>query len=167
MIHSQGRLKHFGSGCYASVYGSKKSNIVYKVGLVEKNDGYMAYLKVLQKQRVQNPYLPKIHGVRIYTNGRDSYYVAALEKLKELPYNMYSIVDAFEEACKDWMCDESISAGRKKLGIKTVVIYPKYLKEALDVIRTAKKSSRNIGYDLHDGNFMMRGKQVVITDPLA
>lgn len=167
MIHSNGRLKLLGTGGYANVWGSKRSNIVYKVGKWEHYDGYMAYIKMLHKHCVENPYLPKIYGMRVYSNSKESYYVIAMEKLKKLPYSMRHIVDAFEEVWETWTYNERVHEGRKMLGIKMAVVYPKGMKEALDVVRDAKKSSRLIGYDVHDGNFMLRGKQVVITDPLC
>ena len=43
MVEAQGKFNIQRSGCYARVYISKKSDVVYKVGPVLDNDGYLAY----------------------------------------------------------------------------------------------------------------------------
>lgn len=162
MIKAQGKFKCIGSGACAQVYGAKDSNIVYKVGEYDSSDGYVAYLKAIRKSASKNPFFPKIHGMRVYSNDHfEDIYVVAMERLTTLPRKMYSICDHFEKL----VCDDYDDIGCKLLGIKTVM--PKHLKHAITVLKNAKRSSRYIDFDLHDGNFMMRGSQIVVTDPLA
>jgi hypothetical protein len=172
LVESQehGNYTEIGSGCYAEVYGMKKSPIVYKIGNAVTNVGYMAYIKELSKQTEHNPYLPKIHAVRIYDHSRhDKWFVVAMERLK--PGHNYAFFDAcstLRDLIEGGIDDEEIKGDL----LKIKHIFPDSLKRVVNVVRkahsTAIKKSYEVGWDLHDGNFMMRGnKQIVITDPLA
>lgn len=165
MVKAQGNAKFMDSGAYGSVYGAKGSNVVYKIGNADDNEGYLAFIKVLAKQKTQNPFLPKVYGLRfIKDNEGDHYFVVAMERLKELPRGMGHVCDWFEDELRG-----SSSGGgtaEKMLGVKKSM--PKPLKEALDVLRKAyKEGGSYVDWDLHRGNFMMRNKQIVVTDPLA
>jgi hypothetical protein len=157
MIKAQHKkMKFLGSGCFGSVFGAKDSDIVYKIGEVENNAGYLAFIKTLAKQKKQNAFMPKVFGVR-YIKDKDGeeVFVVAMEKLTELKHGMYSVVDCIEELLgaggDDGYSDDTRSA-EKSLGI---------LHSAHSI------SDYGVDWDLHSGNFMMRGKQVVCTDPLA
>jgi hypothetical protein len=171
MIKAQGKYKAIGSGAYGTVYGSKDSKVVYKVGDTSNNVGYLSYIKVLSKQKKHNPYLPKIYGVRfIRSKSGDEVFVVAMEKLQPLKRGMGEVCDWFEDELSGYNRD-SFGNAEAALGVKKIV--PKPLTEALDVLRKAH-SEGNSGrrwdsadWDLHCGNFMMRGPQVVVTDPLA
>jgi hypothetical protein len=167
MINAQGKYKHIGSGSYGSVYGCKKSNVVYKIGDASDNEGYIAFIRVLSKQKKQNPFMPVIYGVRfIKDKDGDEYFVVAMEKLESLPRRMYDVTDWFEEQLTGHG-GSSMRDAELAVGVKRVV--PKELSTALAILQTAYDKSRSYGadWDLHEGNFMMRGKQVVCTDPLA
>jgi len=173
MIKAQGAYKRIGSGAYGEVFGAKNSEVVYKLGDSTDNDGYWAFVKTLMKEKTHNPFLPKIHGVRVYkasTNrwgDEDEYFVVAMERLARMPNKM--------NPARHWFCDQlergSYSSdtpdkGAVLLGVKMVV--PKTLTDALKVLRKAARSSSCADWDLHGGNFMMRGaKQLVVIDPLA
>lgn len=175
MIKAQGAYKRIGSGSYGEVFGAKNSAVVYKLGDSTDNDGYWAFVKTLMKEKTHNPFLPKIHGVRVYkgtasTNrwrDEDEFFVVAMERLTSMPNKM--------NPARHWFCDQlergSYSSdtpdkGAVLLGVKMVV--PKTLTDALKVLRKAARSSSSADWDLHDGNFMIRGaKQLVVIDPLA
>lgn len=167
MIDDQGKFNMIGSGCYATVYGSKKSDVVYKVGEVCVNSPYLSYVKALRTCRVANPYLPKIHGVRIYSNGckREDYFVVAIEKLKPLSRKLYNMPYLFERLIYGNLLNDVSDADTSSLGI-TVVI-PKHIRHAIKLLHLARKSAKHSSFDIHDGNFMLRDKQIVITDPLC
>lgn len=165
MIEAQGNYKKLGSGSYGAVYGSKKSNIVYKIGDASDNEGYLAFIKQLARQKKLNPFLPKIYGVRFIKDrtGRE-YFVVAMERLQELPRRLQDATDFLRDYIQDRGSDEL--AGARILGVKLSV--PAALKQAIKVAETARKSAKYADWDLHDGNFMVRGeRQVVMTDPLC
>ena len=164
MIHAQGAKTCLGSGCFGRVYGSKKSKIVYKLGDARDNDGYLAYLEILARQKQHNPYLPQIYGVRFIKDSKgNEYFVVAMERLQPLPSKHFDVADVMQDlitGSKDSSSAEAI------VGIKRSV--PKQLVQAVRVVRDAYKSKqRYVNWDLHSGNFMLRGQQVVITDPLS
>lgn len=166
MIKAQGEFRRLGSGAYGVVYGSKKSNIVYKVGEVSDNDGYIAFIKTLAKQKTHNPYLPRVYGVRFIKDKRgDEYFVVAMERLQELPGRLEDAADMLRDLLEEEKGIEDAAA--KQLGIKMTV--PKELKAAIKILKQAYKeaSKTYADWDLHFGNFMVRGRQIVVTDPLC
>lgn len=164
LIKNQGRFTRIGSGCYADVYGNKKSNVVYKVGEVDSNAPYLAYVKALRVSRDANPYLPKIHGIRIYSNGckYDDHFVVAMEKLTPLPRKLHSMPYFFERLLGDDGRDSDDYASAVALGIIS-----NHMQHAIKLLHRAYKSERDSSFDIHSGNFMLRGEQIVITDPLC
>ena len=166
MIRSQGDFRRLGSGAYGVVYGSRKSNIVYKMGEVNDNDGYLAFIKVLAKQKKHNPYLPRVYGVRfIKDKNCNEYFVVAMERLQELPGRMEDAADLLRDILVEEKGIEDAAAAQ--LGIKMSV--PAELKTAIRVLKQAyKEASKSYAdWDLHNGNFMVRGRQLVVTDPLC
>jgi hypothetical protein len=170
MINAQHKkMKFLGSGCYGSVYGAKDSDVVYKIGKVSSNKPYLSYIKVLAKQKKHNPYTPKVYGVRYIKDQRGmTVFVVAMEKLTALPRDMYDVASYFEGELEYGGNDDSKQDAEKVLGIVRKV--PKQLNEAMSILRNAFDEAGgkwDANWDLHEGNFMMRGKQVVCTDPLS
>lgn len=167
LVKAQGKYRRIGSGAYGTVYGLKNSDVVYKVGDLSDNEGYLEYIKELAKCKKHNPYTPRIYGVRIYKAKEDDCwgddagaFVVAMEKLKPSKRGMHRIVS--------WFCDELEDNYRRdpapaELGIK----FPPALTEVLALLRRAADRCSYASWDLHGGNFMVRGDQVVVTDPLA
>ena len=155
-----GEWGYLGSGVYGTVYGCKDKDWVYKVGKVSCNGPYLSYIKQLSKLETHNPYTPEIYGVRIYEGKPDSGFVVAMERLKPLDGSGRTKAWAF----KDFMQEFRMDRGLASLGIRLDV--PAQLSELSKVLLTAKKNSRG-SWDMHQGNFMMRKKQLVVTDPLA
>lgn len=160
-----GEWKYIGSGVYGTVYGNKDKDWVYKVGDLNDNDGYLSYIKQLSKQKKHNPFTPEIYGVRFYIGPRFSGFVVAMERLKPMPQRgrgkVWALVDFIEA---DNRRSDHFGPLRE-LGVK--IEFPDHLEEAVTLLRRAKKQSKWANWDLHMGNFMMREKQLVITDPLA
>lgn len=159
------QLQNIGSGAYAKVYSRNDLNVVFKVGDAEDNSGYMSYLKALSQVKTKNPYFPKIYEASIVRgrNSYDSVLVVAMERLRELEYvslqKLRPVIDWFDNNA--WHIDRLFELS-KLLGIK----YPIHLSQALRVLQKAYKTSGG-SFDLHAGNFMLRGEQLVITDPIA
>ena len=163
MIQAQGDYHKMGSGSYGAVYGSRNSNIVYKIGNARNNDGYLAFIKVLAKQKKHNPFLPKIYGVRFIEDQHgNEYFVVAMERLQELPNQLYDATNFL----RVYIENNDDMSGAKDLGVEIKV--PAALKQAIKVAETARKSAKYADWDLYACNFMVRdAKQIVMTDPLC
>lgn len=161
MIEDQGNYKEIGSGSYGKVFGAVGSNIVYKIGRCYDNKPYLSYVENVIKNAKGNPFAPKIYGVRIYEDDyhRDNVFVVAMERLCDLPGRMWYICDEFEEVFKSFEHKD-----KSPLGIKRIIHH-----DLVSILKIIKQSCRKSeGYtDFHDGNFMMRGKQVVVIDPIC
>jgi hypothetical protein len=156
-VTSQGPFCEIGSGLYGVVYGSRKSKIVYKIGDA-RDDAYLDYVRVIATKRNPNPYLPVIFGCRIYKHPDFSpVYLVAMERLRPLVGNQ------FHKQCTNLnqhlLWRHSLDAG---LFADQSAIF-----DAVDVILKAKRNRVESEIDLHGENFMKRGRQLVITDPLA
>ena len=168
LIKAQGKFKRIGTGAFGEVYGSKNSNLVYKIGEVYENEPYLAYIKTVITQKEHNPFTPKIYGVRIYQNKKedeDSYFVVCMEKLKPIDRNDHRVYRWFSDQLETSSDSSRNAIAEQMLGIKTVV--PPAVSNALKLLKKAWRKSKQGDWDLHSGNFMKRGKQIVITDPLA
>lgn len=148
--------KLLGAGVFGEVYGSEKHNNVVKLGKRGKadSDGYVAFAQRVHagqygrdEGRARSPSLPKI----FHFKRRSSWYVAVLEKLTPLEgeteaerNSLLLIVQGTAEAPKN---------------------LPRYATAAAELVRDISREGWSV--DMHAGNFLMRGKTVVITDPLA
>ena len=161
-----GDWRHIGSGVYGTVYGCKDKDWVYKVGDLSDNDGYLSYLTQLSNLKEHNPFTPKIYGVRFYVGKYFSGFVVAMERLKPIPQRGRGKVWALSDFIEgNGSSDLKRVNDLSELGVK--VEFPKPLEEVIGLLRRAKKQSKWASWDLHMGNFMMRDRQLVITDPLA
>lgn len=161
MVRAQGGPNCIGSGCFGRVYGSDRSPVVYKVGDVHENGGYLSYINKLSKVTKRNPYFPVIYGVRFLKGTYGSqYFVVAMERLAPVrgavADHIYLLADLIRG-------DDSNDAF-KQMGLKLQMNAE--LREAVRLLRAAKRDSDGY-WDLHSGNFMLRGQQLVITDPLT
>ena len=140
-----------GTGSYAKVYA--KGNRVIKIAIGD--DAYDCFLSyVLANQN--NPYLPKIYKVeRFIANHGSTYTVVEMEKLSPIYQsrnrNQIREVTQMEE---DFFYTHKY-VWKKSKAYAFVAALMDYLREY-------------VGHrpDLHTGNVMMRGNQLVITDPL-
>lgn len=163
MIRSQeGNFKQIGSGVFGRVFGSRiNKKIVYKIGEASTNTGYISYLKELSKQKKHNPFTPKIHAVRFVSGkGDTSAFIVCMERLRELPYDGEEAADTLV----DLIMGEKKKQDTYNLGIRMVL--PSEIKSLVRMVRKAERVSEAT-LDLHYGNFMVRGRQIVVTDPLA
>ena len=167
MIRAQGAKNFMGSGAFGRVYGDPRRNLVYKIGDIDANAGYLAYVKAIARHGRENAFLPRIYGVRYIKSkaGRsseDDVFVVAMEKLSELPKQLTDSADWIADQLRGYNRTEK---GMAALGVKISI--PRELKEALRVARRAYNSEEH-EWDLHHGNFMVRdGRQLVLTDPLV
>ena len=167
MIKAQGSFKIKGSGSYANVYVDPSKDYVYK--MYSRDYGYDCYLKFLQSQKQQNPFAPKVYAVRVLkgTDGSRCT-VVCTEKLK--PFTTKG---------------QKHKGERMKIFRKAEFLFEKYYQFLYDSdgiyrIKSSKDKlvrlvedlyafygTKHCGSpDIHKGNLMLRGNQVVITDPL-
>lgn len=135
---------------------------------MEFNTAYLSYVRELSRLKTPNKFLPTIYGCRIFNYRGDSHFVVAMERLRPGSGRaFYNAVYQFGELLKD---DDSTSSEPDILGIKNAI--PKTVIDAVKVVKRAyyraSAKSHYTEWDLHRGNFMMRGKnEIVITDPIA
>lgn len=139
------KFKQVGSGLFAMVMKNDKYPYVLKI--YDRNDtGYKHYLDFCLKNQ-DNPYVPKIKGRPTPIN-KTKYMFIRLEALQPVTSG---------EARAMFNAYESV-----KMGTST----NKNLKKVVDFVEMMR-SEPDIHFDLHQGNIMKRGNQLVITDPLA
>lgn len=146
-VTSLGNVKHIASGGDADVYAAPDSDIVYKVGHISFNEGYLNYLSVLSKQKKHNPFTPKVYSVTLGAN----VFIVALERL-----NVRKDGDSFILLLQSALHGD---------GQPQHILDPN-LAKALDILRKAHKLCKEADWDLHRQNVMLRGYQPVIIDPL-
>ncbi len=166
-----GKQKEVGSGAYASVYQHPKyKTIVVKVS--EQGVAILRYLDFAMKHP-DNPYVPKVYGVRRFQKrGGSKYFIAFIERLKDYDkmtnvqkamilskhvgpdlVNEYGPIDFFDNVYSNELMQYVSKMKREKKTAQHLLQVLSYLK-------------RIGGRDLHDGNIMVRGKdQLVFTDP--
>ena len=158
-LKKKGKFRKLDSGAFSSVYGNNTSKRVYKLG--SDDTGYLSYLKILSRRRKHNPFTPKIYSVVVFVDDEEEEcFVVEMEKLTPLARRQRrKLVSWFELLFGkgDWF------DVMETLNIK----FPPLLKQAVKLVKIAANVRGSV-YDIHDGNFMLRGKkQLVLTDPLA
>lgn len=164
-------LTMIGNGIFSNVYSNNETPFVVKVGSLH-DYGYLAYLEMMQELNVQNPYLPHIIDVSFFRNDCEydpGRYVVRMEKLVNGSYNSSWGITGdteFAQHCRFI-----------RLGVQDGLFNsedPRFnsnLNDAVALIQLAferaKQKTTSVRYDLHCGNFLLRGDQLVITDPLA
>lgn len=164
-------LKFLGDGACATVYKGK--DCVYKIGTVKDNQAYLAYIQTIAESGIQNPFLPKVFGVRIV----DKNMIVALEELSDEFYGgdmkeKIGISHHELETLCEWIAYDTDGDNQKRIDEYSLKIKEKFRNElmaAAYIVAATTKSPNSKGcrFDMHSGNFMLRGKQVVITDPLC
>lgn len=160
-------FKPLGSGSYAVVYGAKGHDTVYKIGSVPHNtDGYLRYVTEITKMKKHNPFTPRLYTWWTFTDGNDcdnDVFVISMERLKEIDETddgVFEAVDVLENLVLGVY--QNRRPGENVLGVKVKV--PAALNQIASIIMDLNDDRSNL--DIHYGNIMMRGEQIVITDPV-
>ncbi len=151
------------AGAFAEVYINKQTKRVVKIG--EKGDAYLVFAKAvfaLSKQRQPlNPYLPRIYNLTV----RSTWYMVEMELLQPLRGSQHAkegtrLIEALERVVGRGRCPRDIAV--------YITQFPSQVWELAAIISLAiNDSSRSPVLDLHHCNLMLRGHQLVVTDPLA
>ena len=162
-----------GAGAFSTVLGKPGYSRVIKVGRGQP-DGWVDYVMWADKAGYAGSFAPKVFSLKIYwddrvsgPNGwsgrpieRDTFYVATMERLGDTVAKRWSKP---EYTLYQRMCDAIY--GREDARIRNAIeaSYP----GGYAFIKAFKDAALSDAYDMHDGNWMMRGDQLVLTDPLA
>lgn len=151
-------LRYLGSGVAGAVYGNKAQDYVYK--LFDLDDiGYMIYLSHALRNQ-EKATVPTIYGIRIFRTKA----LVCMEKLQAST----KVIRGYNR--RDDVIDTlwDISRGRPTDANKSKRFSANDIAELQDTFKKLKRQSDGTfaDLDLHDGNFMFRGNQLVLTDPL-
>lgn len=149
-----------GSGCYGVVLQGDNNRVLK---LCKKSDlGYKTFLDIMMN--VRSPYLPIVYQV-IETSRFFVIEMEKLEKVWDAEYNTPRHVEDLHNLIARYC--RSFKRTYYNPG-PPPVIADEDLKALLDLMVEAwEPLQRDLCWDLHNGNFMMRGNQLVITDPWA
>ena len=154
--------KYFDSGSFASVYAKPGSKNVIKVGKIQYQDAYIAFLKSIDET---NPHFPKVKSVQLFKNSGGDYYVVEMERL----INFFDVKDTSSKLTRLGITNDRDYYGQLD-SMQELEFTPrtKHMKQVKRVLRTLFNTHNE---DLHAGNVMWRkrgqGYQFVITDPVA
>lgn len=135
-----------GEGLYSSVYAMPVPNLVLKVGR-SLTDGWLAYAAWCMTHPDPEPWMPRIHTLHVDVNAREVY--AVMERLEPIEHRNAPDVVSSVRMIRD--------------GSRPTTV-------AIDILRAVADGmglSDNEWVDAHDHNWMMRGDELVLTDPLA
>lgn len=136
---------------------------MYKIGYIEENQAYLQFITRAYRLKESNPFFPKVHGIRLYENDHDDgQFVVAMERLKPVrSHGQHCAVELLKDLLERGV--NSINVYHNDiLGIETRV--SDKLKQAVKILRSIRHVN-DWGWDLGSQNMMMRGSQLVITDP--
>jgi hypothetical protein len=152
-----------GRGCFASVYASAQDR-VFRITHSLNDWGYLTYLEHVQQSGGHNPWLPVIYGVDVWMD--DQYQMCMRVEMERLtrPWDEWGV-------CTDeWKPFVTIA---QEIGLHVEVrknydwiTGNRQLMDAIGLIWNAQQRSDHT-IDLHVGNMMLRGRQIVLTDPLG
>lgn len=175
-MKNAGYAKHMlGSGLYGVVFEKPNTNFVYKL-FDAHDDGYLKFLKFVLKNQ-NNKHVPKVMGqpIRLDFDNRGSgkgvninAYIVKLERLEETnlsnPHHaeQYKLVMGIISSLEKIRLNDPMRSGAMNYLNKIETQYPD-LVNILEDINDLSPSEM----DMHSGNVMMRGNDIVITDPYA
>lgn len=158
-------IKRLGSGAYAHVFQHPTfSNIVVKV-FTARDKAYKKYLAWCLKHQ-NNKYVPKIiEAVLVKSEAGDAYTIVFMQKMKKVSNNKFrawleimfgkKVADNYDQV--NW---EKLYGALHKAASK---IKDSDFREVWDHVLSHGTNR----LDLHPGNIMMRGSQVVFSDPVG
>jgi hypothetical protein len=157
-----------GSGCYSTAVASADPRYIIKIGQ-SINDKWLDYYNLIVKSNMNNSCVPAVKT--LYCDATYNYYVSIMERLQD-SHRDYKLEELCKDYVKGWFTEQEfvdLVAGNKHISsldellsvLNQIKKYTDYFSESDDVEITS--DSRKL--DMHSGNFMYRGKQLVIIDP--
>ena len=174
------KQKLIGQGVEADVFASSAPNTVVKI-ISRFNDslGYLPFLKAIIKHQ-DNPFFPKIHKIRIYTDPGPHHQQTLVVKMEKLiPLQHERIADLGPSLFKQIGVDpDKVDALNPYSNFRLLLTNKRYRDEIAALAKNPKFEEamyvlsplfNRYGSDLHAENWMVRltgsGPQLVITDP--
>lgn len=151
--------KYSSSGMYSDVYIHPTKNLAVKVNKVT-DPAYHEFATYLLKNKINNPYLPKIFKIM---EGKPDNYIYFMEKLNSVSSMFNNIKDSKEFFLENIIPIYNMIRKNNKCSNNII-------KNAVDIIYTIREDSsfkKQILFDLHLDNIMLRKKQLVIIDPFV
>ncbi len=155
------------AGCFSRILTHPAfTGQVVKISLA--NDmAYRHYIEQVVLPNQHNPHVPAVHG---YVRLKDGSFLVLMERLEEIVNERF----APKRLAKLSIIRELIEGkhrvgqryGRQKLTEKEAMIYQGYLPDhLLDLCKRLRRNPERWEYDLKTENIMLRGTDLVITDP--
>lgn len=150
-------------------FAFKRGESVVKLGYDEvEKDGARLYLEWLRDTTPSNPAFPKVYGVWTMRgfNGQPVAYIAEMEALTS-PASEYNWGGSYENpshARMQWIMENGVYA-RTMDSTDTLTAEEATVRDAALLI--AKTFGGKVDMDIHHGNWLLRGTQPVITDPIS
>lgn len=157
-----------GSGLYSKVWINDDTEVAIKIGS-RPDDPYPIYAKAivdLQEAGKLNPYLPRIYDITM----RSHWYAVEMEKLEAVAFGSLEIrheAERLMEVLERILLNDHRSPG-SKIASYLMGFDPSIWEVValLGLVMNARYSGE-IMLDLHQANVMLRGSQIVITDPVC
>lgn len=138
--------KLLGSGCYSAVFEGRDKTRAIKIGSTLA-DPWLIYAE--QIQSLDNPLFPRIYSLHCFEY--EDYYVAVTERLQ--------VLEDDYDANSSWM--------RLSREIRDCSSSEPIVRQAGQLLNSLLRTIDYARLDLHHGNIMRRGDQLVLNDPLA
>jgi hypothetical protein len=155
---NRGITKKLGSGAFAIVYEGH-DGFAYKISLTDMgDDAWLVYAKAAK--RTKNPLFPVILNLFTF----EGEYCCKMEKLEKIKKTK-TTGNFFGQLSKHFY-DGKVKEAFEHLNTFSTIEYNDYKKwsKKIDNILDENYGAE---LDLHSGNVMFRGNQLVITDPVA
>lgn len=151
---SELKLEELGRGAYSIAYALNKTHALK----VTKRTDAAALDWLTAVQSIQhNKYVPQLQYLRTFTT-KGKAFVTIMERLKPWRGDSYSNTIC---GLRDLASNPRGTEYSRKLYNDPDAI------EVASVIEELTRFGGEHNHDMHDGNFMLRGKQLVITDPIC
>jgi len=153
-----------GKGMFGTVYGNDK----YVAKIFKESDECFLEFINYAKARKGNPFLPRFSKVNsVYDENYGPSYLVFSERLttpSKRDRTLLSDVSLLIDLKKDHI-ERGDAAGDIVINIEEK--WPGVVQVLVDLQKHFSKLETNCFWDTHGGNFMLRGDQLVITDPYA
>lgn len=143
-----GQCSQSANGLFSNVYVGKTE--VVKVNVNAYADAYLDYVKAIRPIMGVNKHVPVIKQAYLFDDGINTTAAYRMEKLTSVEGREFA--DRFATTLKGWM----------RLVKAPTTQWQQVVNVTVNVLHEA-----DAGLDIHSGNFMLRGKTWVLTDPLS
>lgn len=169
-------FKELGMGSYSVVFQIPGENTVIKLNHCER-DKWWVYAEHAKEIGNANPMLPKVY--ELYSNPETGMTIARVEKLTSanisIVTGMYKVVNALggdlrkETLTKRGLRNNALKYLRSWFDIDRKYAYSQINLAKIVIWLTGhiKSDYSDIGCDFHGANWMLRGNQLVLNDPIA